>query len=66
MKAFFRLPAAGAMFFVSAWILMLFAGMTSPDTGIKAFGYTTAMLVTIGIWLVLAPAIGAVVGDRKR
>jgi hypothetical protein len=27
MGAFFRLIAAGPMFFVSAWLLMIFAGM---------------------------------------
>lgn len=60
METFFRLFAAGPMFFVSAWILMIFAGIVSPDVGIRPFGYLTAMVVTIGLWLVLAPAIGAV------
>ena len=60
METFFRLFAAGPMFFVSAWILMIFAGIVSPDVGIRTFGYLTAMVVTIGLWLVLAPAIGAV------
>jgi hypothetical protein len=39
------------------------------DTGIRPFGYLTSMVVTIGLWLVLAPAIGAVArapGKRKR
>jgi hypothetical protein len=58
MGAFFRLLAAGPMFFVSAWLLMLFAGITHGDLGIAPFGYLTAMVVTIGLWLVLAPAIG--------
>lgn len=60
METFFRLLAAGPMFFVSAWILMIFAGIVSPDVGIRPFGYVTSMVVTIGLWLVLAPAIGAV------
>jgi hypothetical protein len=60
MSAFFKLLAAGPMFFVSAWLLMLFAGITAPDVGIRPFGYVTAMVVTIGLWLTLAPAIGAV------
>ncbi|HUO48620.1 MAG TPA: hypothetical protein VMU09_07290 [Acidimicrobiales bacterium] len=60
MRSFVRLPAAGLLFFVSAWILMLFAGITTHDTGIRPFGYTTSMVVTIGLWLTLAPAIGAV------
>jgi hypothetical protein len=59
MKTYARLPAAGGMFFVSAWLMMLFAGATTHDTGIRPFGYVTAMVVTIGLWLVVAPAIGA-------
>ena len=60
MDAFFKLIAAGPMFFVSAWLLMVFAGIVGSDVGIRPFGYLTAMVVTIGLWLVLAPAIGAV------
>jgi len=59
VDAFFKLIAAGPMFFVSAWLLMLFAGIVGTDVGIRPFGYVTAMVVTIGLWLVLAPAIGA-------
>lgn len=65
MTSFFRLVAAGPMFFVSAWLLMLFAGVTSRDVGIRPFDYVTSMEVTIGLWLVLAPAIGAVARPAK-
>jgi hypothetical protein len=58
--SFFRLLAAGPAFFVSAWLLMIFAGIVDTDVGIKPFGYVTSMVVTIGLWLTLAPAIGAV------
>lgn len=66
MGAVFRLPAAGVMFFVSAWLLMIFAGIVSAEVGIKPFGYTTSMLATIGLWLVIAPAAGAVAGPRTK
>jgi hypothetical protein len=59
VDVFFKLIAAGPMFFVSAWLLMLFAGIVGTDVGIRPFGYLTSMVVTIGLWLVLAPAIGA-------
>ena len=59
MEVFFKLVAAGPMFFVSAWLLMIFAGITGTDVGIRPFGYVTSMVVTIGLWLTLAPAIGA-------
>jgi hypothetical protein len=57
---FFKLFTAGPLFFVSAWLLMIFAGAVARDVGIRPFGYLTAMVVTIGLWLTLAPAIGAV------
>jgi hypothetical protein len=60
VDTFFRLVAAGPLFFVSAWLLMLFAGIVSPDVGIRPFGYVTSMVVTIALWLAVAPAIGAV------
>ena len=60
MDAFFKLIAAGPLFFVSAWLLMIFAGIVSSDVGIAPFGYVTAMVVTIGLWLTMAPAVGAV------
>jgi hypothetical protein len=64
---FFRVLAAGPAFFVSAWLLMLFAGVVATDVGIRPFGYITSMVVTIGLWLTLAPAIAAVArGDQKR
>jgi hypothetical protein len=40
---------------------MIFAGIVDTDVGIRPFGYVTSMVVTIGLWLTLAPAIGAVV-----
>jgi hypothetical protein len=68
MNDFFRLIAAGPFFFVSAWVLMLFAGIVGTDVGIRPFGYITSMVVTIGLWLTLAPAIGAIarVGPKKN
>ena len=60
MDSFARLFAAGPLFFISAWLLMIFAGIVSADAGIRRFGYLTSMLVTLGLWQTLAPAIGAV------
>jgi len=64
--SFFRVLAAGPAFFVSAWLLMLFAGGVASDVGIRPFGYITSMIVTIALWLTLAPAIGAVARMPKR
>ena len=60
MDDFFKIVAAGPAFFVSAWLLMIFAGITGEDVGIRPFGYLTAMIVTIALWLTVAPAIGAI------
>lgn len=65
MRYYLRLPAAGIFFFVSAWFAMIFAGAASARVGIKPFGYGTAMLLTVGLWLVVAPAVGAVAGRRR-
>ena len=66
MGDFFGILAAGPFFFVSAWVLMLFAGIVGTDVGIRPFGYITSMVVTIALWLTLAPAIGAISRVRKR
>jgi hypothetical protein len=66
MTDFFGIVAAGPAFFVSSWILMLFAGITGPDVGIRPFGYLTAMVVTIGLWLTVAPAAGGISRATKK
>jgi len=60
MDSYFKLFAAGPLFFVSAWILMIFAGVVGADVGIRPFGYVTSMVVTAALWLTTAPAIGAI------
>jgi hypothetical protein len=65
MGDFTGILAAGPFFFVSAWLLMIFAGIAGADVGIQPFGYVTSMVVTIGLWLVVAPAAGAVARARQ-
>jgi hypothetical protein len=60
MRAYFGILAAGPFFFISAWLLMLFAGGFARDVGIRPFGYLTSMVVTIALWLTVAPAMGAI------
>jgi hypothetical protein len=66
MTDFFGIIAAGPAFFVSAWVLMIFAGITGSQVGIRPFGYLTAMVVTIGLWLVVAPAAGAIARATRK
>lgn len=66
MRSFFGLLTAGPAFFLSSWILMVFTGIVATDVGVRPFGYGTSMVVTIGLWLVLAPAIGAIARAVRR
>lgn len=66
MTGFFRIPAAGGGFFLSAWIAMIFWGIIAPEFGIKTVGYVMSMVITIGLWLVVAPLAGAVAGKKQR
>jgi len=63
---FFGIVAAGPAFFVSSWVLMIFAGITGPDIGVRPFGYLTSMVVTIGLWLTVAPAAGAIARMTRK
>ncbi len=66
MSGFFAIPAAGAGFFLSAWLTMIFWGILAPDLGLETIGYVRSMLVTIALWLVVAPPAGAVAGRTGR
>jgi hypothetical protein len=66
MGDFFQIIAAGPFFFVSSWVLMIFAGITGSDIGVRPFGYVTSMVVTIGLWLTLARAAGAIARHRQE
>ncbi len=66
LRAYFSIPAAGASFFISAWLLMMFADMIGRDLGIKPFGYMTALIATIGLWLVVAPVIAAIATNATK
>ncbi len=66
MSSFVKLLTAGPLFFVSSWILMIFAGVVYHDVGIHPFGFLTSMVVTVGLWLTVAPAIGAIARVSRR
>ena len=66
MTKFLRLVSASPFFFVSAWLLMVFAGIVSRSVGIRPFGYLTSMVVTIALWLVVTPAVNAVAAGKQN
>lgn len=61
---YFRILAAIPGFFLSSFFLMLLWGAISPDFGIASITYVRSMLVTITLWLAVAPL--AAVGSKRR
>ena len=55
---YFRIMGSILLLPLSAWFLMLFAGVVATDVGINAFGYGTAIVATLGLWLAAAPLGG--------
>jgi hypothetical protein len=62
---FFAIPTAGLGFFFCAWLTMIFWGVIAPDFDVRTIGYPTAMLMTIALWLVVAPLATAASRRRK-
>jgi hypothetical protein len=61
---FFRILAAIPGFFLSSFFVMLLWGSIAPDFGIVAISYVKAMLITITLWLAVAPL--AAVSARRH
>ncbi len=57
------LPAAG-MFFFSSWLTMIFWGIIAAHLDGRTISYPMAMLVTIALWLVVAPLV--IIMSRQR
>jgi len=62
---FFRILAAIPGFFLSAFFLMLLWGSISPDFDIASITYVKSMLITITLWLAVAPLAAVGRGRRK-
>ena len=65
MMGYFMILAAIPGFFFSSFILMLLWGAIASDLGINPIGYPMAMLVTLTLWLVVAPLAAAAVRRMK-
>jgi hypothetical protein len=63
---FIAIPTAAAAFFLCSWFTMVFWGIIAPELDLKTIGYPVAMLVTIAIWLVIAPLAAAVARRTER
>ncbi len=64
MGSFFAIPGAGALFFFSSWLTMIFWGIIAPDVEVATISYLKSMLVTIAVWLVVAPLARVVARQR--
>ena len=58
---YFRIFAAIPGFFLSSFFVMLLWGVIAPEVGVATISYPWAMLVTLTLWLAVAPlaAVGA-------
>jgi len=65
MTGYFTILAAIPGFFLSSLILMALWGVIAPNLGIEKIDYVMAMLVTITLWLAVAP-LAAAAGRRAR
>jgi hypothetical protein len=61
---YFRILAAIPGFFLSSFIFMLLWGVIAPDLGLDKINYPMAMLITITLWLAVAP-LAATAGRRR-
>ncbi len=66
MRGFFAIPLAPGGFFFSSWVAMIFWGIIAPDLGLETLSYPKAMLVTIALWLVVAPLARAIARGKPR
>ncbi len=62
---YFTILAAIPGFFLSSFILMLLWGVITPNLDIAKIDYPMAMLITITLWLAVAP-LAAAAGRRAR
>ncbi len=60
---YFRILAAIPGFFLSSFFLMLLWGVIAPKIGLDSIDYCLSMLVTITLWIAVAPLAAA---RRKR
>jgi hypothetical protein len=60
---YFAILAAIPGFFLSSFIFMLLWGVIAPDLRLDKINYPMAMLITITLWLAVAPLAAA---TRRR
>jgi hypothetical protein len=61
---YFRILAAIPGFFLSSFFFMLLWDAIAPKLGMVDINYVTSMLITITLWIAIAPL--AAVGGKKK
>ena len=61
---YFRIMAAIPGFFLSSFFFMLLWDVIAPKLGIVDINYVTSMLITITLWIAIAPLAAA--ARRRR
>jgi hypothetical protein len=64
MMGYFTILAAIPGFFLSSFFFMLLWDAIAPKIGLGDINYVTSMLVTITLWIAIAPLVAA--GRKKR
>jgi hypothetical protein len=64
MSGYFAILAAVPGFFLSSLFVMLLSRVIGPIFGVDAISYPTSMLITIALWIAVAPLVTA--RGRKR
>jgi len=62
---YFAIPTAFLGFFFSSFLTMLFWNLVAPWVGLGRIDYINAMVITIAVWLVVAP-LAAAISRRSR
>ena len=62
---YFTILAAIPGFFLSSFIFMLLWGVIAPKFGVVTIDYPMAMLMTITLWLTVAP-LAAAAGRKSK
>ena len=66
MFSYFTVLAAIPGFFISSLILMALWGVIAPNFDLATINYPMAMLITITIWLTVAPLAAAAGRKGKK
>jgi hypothetical protein len=55
MGTIFSLIKLAGVFFFNSWLVMVFVGLIASELGISKITYVESLLVTISLWVVVAP-----------